>query len=98
LFLEGGEGSIPVPRLRRPPVDQLQKELGNHEQEISVTDDEQQIMTRDEVLALLTRKAQEGSTSAMIALERALRLHGTNHGDGLDDELDLILERHSREN
>ena len=63
-----------------------------------MTDDQQQIMTRDEVLALLTRKAQEGSTSAMIALERALRLHGTNHGDELDDELDLILERHSREN
>ncbi len=63
-----------------------------------MTNDQQQIMTRDEVLALLTRKAQEGSTSAMIALERALRLHGTNHGDELDAELDLILERHSREN
>ena len=63
-----------------------------------MTEDQQHIMTRDEVLALLTRKAQEGSTSAMIALERALRLHGTNHGDELDDEFDLILERHSREN
>jgi hypothetical protein len=34
----------------------------------------QEIATRDEVLALLSAKAREGSTSAMVALERALRI------------------------
>ena len=34
---------------------------------------EDQILSRTEVLALLSQKAREGSTSAMIALERALR-------------------------
>jgi hypothetical protein len=33
-----------------------------------------EIATHSEVLEMLTEKAREGSTSAMIALERALRL------------------------
>ena len=36
--------------------------------------DEDRILSRTEVLALLSQKAREGSTSAMIALERALRI------------------------
>jgi hypothetical protein len=31
------------------------------------------VLSREEVLELLSEKAREGSTSAMIALERALR-------------------------
>jgi hypothetical protein len=36
--------------------------------------DGDQILSRTEVLELLSQKAREGSTSAMIALERALRI------------------------
>jgi hypothetical protein len=54
------------------------------------------IATRGEVLALLTEKASEGSTSAMIALERALRkpaaLRNEPWGDDDDDELERLLE------
>ncbi len=49
-----------------------------------------QIADRAEVLQLLTEKAREGSTSAMIALERALRAEQKDR-DPLDDELDRIL-------
>ena len=38
--------------------------------------DKDQILNRTEVLELLSQKAREGSTSAMIALERALRIGG----------------------
>jgi hypothetical protein len=38
--------------------------------------DEDQILSRTEVLGLLSQKAREGSTSARIALERALRIGG----------------------
>ena len=38
--------------------------------------DKDQILSRKEVLELLSQKAREGSTSAMIALERALRIGG----------------------
>jgi len=48
--------------------------------------DEDQILSRTEVLALLSQKAREGSTSAMIALERALRIGQ----DEPPDEDDLI--------
>jgi hypothetical protein len=50
--------------------------------------EQEQILTRDEVLVLLSEKARDGSTSAMIALERALRLHRPE-----DDELDAELDR-----
>ena len=49
-----------------------------------------QIADRAEVLAMLTEKAREGSTSAMIALERALRVEQKDR-DTLDDELDRLL-------
>jgi hypothetical protein len=55
-----------------------------------------EIATRGEVLALLTAKAREGSTSAMIALERALRqpsaLRNEPWDDDDDDELERLLE------
>ena len=48
--------------------------------------DGDQILSRTEVLALLSQKAREGSTSAMIALERALRIGQ----DESPDEEDFI--------
>jgi hypothetical protein len=57
-----------------------------------VTDEQEQILSRDQVLVLLSEKAKDGSTSAMIALERALRLHDPSP-DELDAELDQLLER-----
>lgn len=47
-----------------------------------------QIADRAEVLRLLTEKAREGSTSAMIALERALRAEQRDR-----DTLDRILRK-----
>jgi hypothetical protein len=48
--------------------------------------DERQILSRSEMLGLLSQKAREGSTSAMIALERALRIGQDEppHEDGED--------------
>jgi len=43
-------------------------------------------------LALLSQKAREGQTGALIALERALGIGGDNEPD-IDDELDRILGR-----
>ena len=63
-----------------------------------MTDDQQQILTHNQVLVLLSEKARDGSTSAMIALERALRLHRADGdaGDELDQELDRLLSRDDR--
>jgi hypothetical protein len=52
----------------------------------------EEIATRDEVLALLTTKAREGSTSAMIALERALRARDQGE-DELEEELERLIQR-----
>jgi hypothetical protein len=53
----------------------------------------EEIATRDEVLALLTAKAREGSTSAMIALERALRARAdAADDDDLARELDALIK------
>ena len=52
---------------------------------------EDQILSRPEVLALLSQKAREGSTSAMIALERALRARDRDE-DETGTVLDQILE------
>jgi hypothetical protein len=51
-----------------------------------ITSDE--ILSRTEVLELLSEKAREGSTSAMIALERALRV-----GEDEDPHEDDFIER-----
>jgi hypothetical protein len=50
---------------------------------------EGEILSRDEVLQLLSKKAREGSTSAMIALERALRM-GQDEAPREDDFEQLI--------
>ena len=53
--------------------------------------DEDQILSRTEVLELLSQKARDGSTSAMIALERALRAKNRDE-DEIGTVLDQILE------
>jgi hypothetical protein len=50
-----------------------------------------QIASREEVLRMLTEKAREGQTGAMIALERALRTKDRQDQDALDAELDRLL-------
>ena len=51
--------------------------------------DEDQILSRTEVLGLLSQKARDGSTSAMIALERALRIgeHEAPNGEDFIEQL-----------
>ena len=53
--------------------------------------DDDQILSRIEVLGLLSQKAREGSTSTMIALERALRARDRDE-DEIGTVLDQILE------
>ncbi len=48
------------------------------------------IATHEEVLGLLSRKARDGSVSAAVALERALR---SDYPGSIDDDLDEILRR-----
>ena len=48
------------------------------------------VLSREEVLALLSERAREGSISAAIALERALRA-APRSDQGWDDELSRIL-------
>jgi hypothetical protein len=48
------------------------------------------ILTREEVLDLLSQKAREGSTSAMIALERALRAQDREQSE-IDDVIDRLM-------
>ena len=52
------------------------------------------ILSRDDVLELLSKKAAEGSVTALVCLERALR-HQPPEPDELDDELDRLLRRDS---
>jgi hypothetical protein len=44
--------------------------------------------TYEEILQMLTVKAREGSVSAMIALERALR-----PGDARPEDIDEVIDR-----
>jgi hypothetical protein len=64
--------------------------VGNHEEEEKMSDQDQ-ILSRTEVLALLSQKAREGSTSAMIALERALRI-GQDEAPDEDDFIEQIIQ------
>jgi hypothetical protein len=48
------------------------------------------ILSHDEVLELLSQRAREGSISAAIALERALRAFPKSNEDW-DDELSRII-------
>ena len=50
-----------------------------------------EVLTREEVLALLSKKAREGTVSAAIALERALRI-GHCEQPELDDELERLIQ------
>jgi hypothetical protein len=60
--------------------------------------DEDQILSRTEVLALLSQKAREGSTSAMIALERALRIREDEAPHEGDDFIEQIIQSGMRRN
>ena len=51
------------------------------------------VATHEETLALLTEKAREGSTSAMIALERALRAAAETKEDEVGNAIDRILTK-----
>jgi hypothetical protein len=53
--------------------------------------DEDQILSRTQVLELLSQKAREGSTSAMIALERALRI-GDDKAPDEDDFIEELIQ------
>ena len=52
---------------------------------------EKKILTHEEVLELLSEQAANGSISAAIALERALRQAEQSEKDSGEDELDRIL-------
>jgi hypothetical protein len=53
----------------------------------------EEIASHDEVLGMLTEKARDGQTSAMIALERALRARkDAAEAEALDDELTRELD------
>jgi hypothetical protein len=60
--------------------------------------DEDQILSRTQVLALLSQKAREGSTSAMIALERALRIGEDEAPHEGDDFIEQIIQNGMRRN
>lgn len=48
------------------------------------------ILSREEVLELLSQRARDGSVSAAIALERALRA-APRSDENFDNELDRLL-------
>ena len=54
--------------------------------------DDKEILTREDVLELLSMKAADGSVTAMVCLERALR-YEREVPDVLDTELDRLLSR-----
>jgi hypothetical protein len=60
---------------------------------------ERRILTRQEVLQLLSEQARAGSVTAAIALERSLRLRDEVDGSAskLDTEIDRLLERDNSE-
>ena len=53
--------------------------------------EKKQILSRDDVLELLSKKAAEGSVTAMVCLERALRI--SDPESEFDDELERVLAR-----
>lgn len=52
----------------------------------------EEILTYEEVLALLSEQARVGKVAALVSLEGALRPDGPGQDD-IDAELDRILER-----
>jgi hypothetical protein len=63
---------------------------GNREEVVN----QPEIATREEVLALLTAKAREGSISAATALERALRIGADGNDEEADDDAWAELDRY----
>ena len=61
-----------------------------------MTDDEE-ILSRHEVLVLLSAKARKGQTGALIALERALLIAGPEEEDEVGEAIDRILARNRDE-
>jgi len=55
--------------------------------------DNKKILSHDDVLVLLSAKARDGSVTAMVSLERALRMTPDDDQDDLDEELDRLLRR-----
>jgi len=55
--------------------------------------DNKKVLSHDDVLALLSAKARDGSVTAMVSLERALRITPDDDHDEMDDELDRLLRR-----
>ena len=53
--------------------------------------DDHEILTHEQVLALLSRKAEAGSVTAAVALERALRVRAREDDQPLGDE-ELALQ------
>ena len=53
---------------------------------------DQEILTRDETLRILSEQARNGSVTAATALERALRARPLT-GEDVDDELARILNQ-----
>ena len=49
------------------------------------------VMSHQEVLELLSARAREGSVSAAIALERALRATATHDEDDFNEELERLM-------
>jgi hypothetical protein len=54
--------------------------------------DDIEILTHEQVLAILSRKAEAGSVTAAVALERALRVRAREDDQPLDDE-ELALQK-----
>jgi len=52
---------------------------------------ESKILSHEEVLELLSARAREGSISAAIALERALRAADREEGNEIGEAIDRIL-------
>ena len=48
--------------------------------------DDIEILTHEQVLAILSRKAEAGSVTAAVALERALRVRAREDDQPLDDD------------
>jgi predicted component of type VI protein secretion system len=54
------------------------------------------IPTYDEALAMLAAKAEEGSVTAIVALERALRNREAEAADEVGEAIDRILNKADR--
>lgn len=51
-----------------------------------------EILTHEQVLAILSQQAQDGSVTAAAALERALRARERALGESAENQLDRLLK------